>query len=267
MRILSNLSIGQYYSVSSRVHDLDPRAKIVLVLVLMAATFAIQNFLGFLVLAFLLISIVALGNLPLGWVLRSVKPLLYIIIFSFIIHLLFTGGETFIKIGFLNITKEGVKNGLLISLRLILLVSGTSVLTFTTTPIELTDGLEYLLKPFAKLKVPVHELAMMMTIALRFIPTLLLETDRLMKAQMARGADFESGNFVKRAKSFLPLLIPLFISAFRRADELALAMESRCYRGGRGRSRLRKLRMGPRDWIQTAVVVVLLAGVVFIGRL
>ena len=267
VKILSNITIGQYYSASSQVHSLDPRAKIVLVILLMAATFAIQNFFGFLTLSFILLSIVALASLPFSWVLRSVKPLLYIIIFSFIVHILFTGGEPLVKIGIINITREGVRNGFFITLRLVLLVSGTSILIFTTTPIELTDGLEYLLKPLAKLKVPTHELAMMLTIALRFIPTLLLETERLMKAQMARGADFESGNFLRRAKSFLPLIIPLFISAFRRADELALAMESRCYRGGQGRSRLRTLKMRGADWFNTSVMILLLAGVVAIGRL
>jgi len=267
VKILSNITIGQYYSASSQVHSLDPRAKIVLVILLMAATFAIQNFFGFLTLSFILLSIVALASLPFSWVLRSVKPLLYIIIFSFIVHILFTGGEPLVKIGIINITREGVRNGFFITLRLVLLVSGTSILIFTTTPIELTDGLEYLLKPLSKLKVPTHELAMMLTIALRFIPTLLLETERLMKAQMARGADFESGNFLRRAKSFLPLIIPLFISAFRRADELALAMESRCYRGGQGRSRLRTLKMRGADWFNTSVVILLLAGVVAIGRL
>jgi len=267
VKILSNITIGQYYSASSQVHSLDPRAKIVLVILLMAATFAIQNFFGFLTLSFILLSIVALASLPFSWVLRSVKPLLYIIIFSFIVHILFTGGEPLVKIGIINITREGVRNGFFITLRLVLLVSGTSILIFTTTPIELTDGLEYLLKPLSKLKVPTHELAMMLTIALRFIPTLLLETERLMKAQMARGADFESGNFLRRAKCFLPLIIPLFISAFRRADELALAMESRCYRGGQGRSRLRTLKMRGADWFNTSVVILLLAGVVAIGRL
>ena len=267
VKILSNITIGQYYSASSQVHSLDPRAKIVLVILLMAATFAIQNFFGFLTLSFILLSIVALASLPFSWVLRSVKPLLYIIIFSFIVHILFTGGEPLVKIGIINITREGVRNGFFITLRLVLLVSGTSILIFTTTPIELTDGLEYLLKPLSKLKVPTHELAMMLTIALRFIPTLLLETERLMKAQMARGADFESGNFLRRAKCFLPLIIPLFISAFRRADELALAMESRCYRGGQGRSRLRTLKMRGADWFNTSVVILLLVGVVAIGRL
>ena len=267
MKILSNITIGQYYSASSLVHSLDPRAKIVLAMLLVAATFAIQNFFGFLTLSFILLSIVALASLPFSWVLRSVKPLLYIIIFSFIVHILFTGGEPLVKMGFINITREGLRNGLFITLRLVLLVSGTSILIFTTTPIELTDGLEYLLKPLSKLKVPTHELAMMLTIALRFIPTLLLETERLMKAQMARGADFGSGNFLRRAKSFLPLIIPLFISAFRRADELALAMESRCYRGGQGRSRLRTLKMRGADWFNTSVVILLLAGVVAIGRL
>ncbi|MEW6189490.1 MAG: energy-coupling factor transporter transmembrane component T, partial [Actinomycetota bacterium] len=195
------------------------------------------------------------------------KPLRLIIIFTFAMHLLFTSGTILMKLGPLRITQEGLQMGVFICIRLILLLLGTSLLTLTTTPIELTDGLEYLLSPFRRLKIPAHELAMMMTIALRFIPTLVMETDKIMKAQMARGADFESGNILRRARSFLPLLIPLFVSAFRRADELALGMESRCYRGGEGRTRLKALEMSGKDWLAGTVASLLLIVSVAMGRL
>ncbi|MDI6689175.1 MAG: energy-coupling factor transporter transmembrane component T [Actinomycetota bacterium] len=267
MKSLIPLSMGQYYPADSVVHVLDPRVKICLIISLAVVIFAIQNLLGFLILFLFLAFVVFLGQLPWGWILRTLKPLRLIIIFTFAMHLLFTSGTILMKLGPLRITQEGLQMGVFICIRLILLLLGTSLLTLTTTPIELTDGLEYLLSPFRRLKIPAHELAMMMTIALRFIPTLVMETDKIMKAQMARGADFESGNILRRARSFLPLLIPLFVSAFRRADELALGMESRCYRGGEGRTRLKALEMSGKDWLAGMVALLLLIVSVTIGRL
>ena len=195
-------------------------------------------------------SIVAISQIPPKYVIKGLRPLLFIIILTFILNIFFTSGETVLfRLGFLVLTKEGLLQGVFMALRLMFLVSGTSLLTLTTSPIALTDGIESLLNPLKVIKFPAHELAMMMTIALRFIPTLLEETDKIMKAQMARGADFESGNILQRAKALVPLLVPLFISAFRRADELAMAMEARCYRGGDNRTRMKVLRVDRRDYI------------------
>ncbi|MDP3014672.1 MAG: energy-coupling factor transporter transmembrane component T, partial [Candidatus Subteraquimicrobiales bacterium] len=242
-------TIGQYFPAESLVHRLDPRIKIILTMFLMVTIFTIKKYTGFFFVILFLILAVLLSELPFRWVLKGLRPLKFVLLVTFFIHLFFTPGLIFYKIGFLKITEEGLTNGLFFSLRLILLVAGASILTLTTTPIELTDAIEYLLSPFKRFKVPAHELAMMMTIALRFIPTLLMEAERILKAQVSRGADFESRNILKRAESLIPFVIPLFVSAFRRADELALAMESRCYRGGEGRTRLRALEMNIKDWL------------------
>lgn len=260
------VTVGQYFPAESPIHHLDPRVKICLTMLLMVAIFMVKSFTGFAALGLLLCLVVYVGQLPWSWILRGLKPLRYILLFTLVMHLLFTPGLVILLLGPLRITQEGLRNGLFFCARLVLLVSGTSLLTFTTTPIELTDGIEYLLSPFRRFKVPAHELAMMMTIALRFIPTLLVETEKIMKAQMARGADFESGNIFRRAKSLVPLLVPLFVSVFRRADELALAMESRCYRGGEGRTRMRALRMEGKDWLMGMATVVLLVLAILVGR-
>jgi energy-coupling factor transport system permease protein len=205
---------------------------------------------------------VFLSGVPVRYMLRGLKPLLFIILLTFFINIFFTSGENIIfKFWFLTLTQEGLLQGIFMGLRLIFLVAGTSLLTLTTSPIALTDGIEHLLKPLKVIRFPVHELAMMMTIALRFIPTLLEETDKIMKAQMARGADFESGNLFQRAKALVPLLVPLFISAFRRADELAMAMESRCYRGGENRTRMKTLKTAARDYAALAVTLLLVLGI------
>ncbi|HAW60438.1 MAG TPA: transporter [Actinobacteria bacterium] len=264
MRAL-RVTVGQYFPAESPIHRLDPRVKICLTMLLMVAIFMVRSFTGFAGLGLLLCLVVYVGQLPWSWILRGLKPLRYVLLFTLVMHLLFTPGLVILLLGPLRITQEGLQNGLFFCARLVLLVSGTSLLTFTTTPIELTDGIEYLLSPFRRFKVPAHELAMMMTIALRFIPTLLVETEKIMKAQMARGADFESGNIFRRARSLVPLLVPLFVSVFRRADELALAMESRCYRGGEGRTRMRALRMEGKDWLMGLATVVLLVLAILVG--
>lgn len=240
--MLKDITIGQYIPGQSPLHRMDPRTKIVNLMFLMTSLFLVNNMLGYLsIIVFSMVTIL-LSGIHLRIFLKGIKPLLIIIIFTLILHLFMTPGETIFKLSFLVITKEGLQQGVFMALRLILLVMLTSLLTLTTTPIALTDGIEKLLNPFKKIGVPAHELAMMMTIALRFIPTLIEETEKIMKAQMARGADFETGSFLQRAKSLIPLLVPLFLSAFRRADDLAMAMEARCYRGGEGRTRMRQLQ-------------------------
>ncbi|MDO8886031.1 energy-coupling factor transporter transmembrane component T [Candidatus Oleimmundimicrobium sp.] len=267
MKTFSRLTIGQYYPGESLIHEADPRLKIVLLMAILVTLFILNNFLGFLYLSLFMLTVIAVARIPFSWILRGLRPLIYIILFTLIVHFFFTVGEPIARLGPFVVTEEGFKNGILLSARFILLVVGASLLTFTTSPVELTDGIEYLLTPFKKIKVPAHELAMMMTIALRFIPTLLLETDRIMKAQISRGADFESGNLFRRAKNLISLLIPLFVGVFRRADELALAMESRCYRGGEGRTRLRVLMMRSKDWAAGVATVIFLLSAIYIGRL
>jgi len=264
---LTHMMVGQYYPAESPIHSLDPRIKIVLSLIFMIVLFVINNFIGLMGVVAFIAFIVHVSKVPWKLILRGLRPLLYILIFAFFVHLFFTPGRILLAAGPLKATEEGLINGLFTGSRLLLIVMGTSLLTLTTSPIQLTDGMEYLLYPLKVVKVPAHEMAMMMTIALRFIPTLMVEADKIMKAQMARGADFESGNVVKRAKSYIPVLVPLFVSAFRRADELALAMESRCYRGGEGRTRMRELSMGTKDWLALVLSILILAGIVLMGRM
>jgi len=221
-----------------------------------ASLFFIKSFYPYLfILAFILLT-VKLSKVPFRYVLKGLKPLMLIILITFVINIFMTKGEVLFSIGPLDVTKEGIRQAVFMALRLIFLITGTSLLTLTTSPISLTDGIEKLMSPLRRFRVPVHELAMMMTIALRFIPTLLEETDKIMKAQTARGADFESGNIVKRAKNLVPLLVPLFINAFRRADELAIAMEARCYRGGYNRTRLNELKFTKKDILVTLLMTV-----------
>ncbi|MCF6463017.1 energy-coupling factor transporter transmembrane component T family protein [Clostridium sp. Cult1] len=245
--MLKDITIGQYFPGDTVIHRLDPRIKILIIIMFITSLFFIRSFPPYLlILAFILFSI-WLSKVPFKYVLKGLKPLMLIIGITFIINVLLTKGEVLFEIGPLTITKEGLSQAVFMALRLIFLITGTSLLTLTTSPISLTDGIEKLLSPFKKIGLPAHELAMMMTIALRFIPTLLEETDKIMKAQMARGADFESGNIINRAKNLVPLLVPLFINAFRRADELAIAMEARCYRGGEHRTRLNELKLNRQD--------------------
>ena len=264
--MLNNITMGQYYPVDSRVHRLDPRIKLILTIVFIVVVFMAKTFLGYaLILGFVYMTS-RLANVPFRMLLRGLKPLRLIIILTFLLNLFFTPGETvWVEFWVIRIAKEGFLQAAFYSLRLVFLVIGTSLLTLTTSPVSLSDGIELLLTPLKKIRFPAHELAMMMTIALRFIPTLLEETDKIMKAQMARGADFESGNLISRAKAMVPLLVPLFVSAFRRAGDLAMAMESRCYHGGEGRTRLRVLKITRNDWIACGAMAVLLALIILEG--
>ena len=259
----SGAIIGQYYPTQSIVHSLDPRAKILICIIFMIVLFVGNNFYAFLVTGIFTLVCVFLSKVPLKMLIRGLRPIVFIMIFTMALHIFLTPGPTMFQIGPLKATWTGLMQGFFIGLRLIILICFTSLLTLTTSPIELTDGLEDILKPLSKIGVPAHEIAMMMTIALRFIPTLLEEADRIMKAQMSRGADFESGNIIERAKSLVPLLVPLFVSAFRRADELAMAMEARCYRGGEGRTRMRELKMRKIDFVAILATVIMSCFVIY----
>lgn len=264
--MLKNIAIGQYYNADSPVHLLDPRVKVVLTAAFITMVFFVKNYWGYAALLVFVCFLSVISNVPPRVLIKTLKPMFYILVFTFILNLLFMQGEKVIfSLWFIRVTEEGLNQAVFLALRLLFLVAGASFLTLTTSPIELTDALERLMKPLTVFRFPAHELAMMMSIALRFIPTLLDEADKIMKAQASRGADFESGNIMQRARNMLPLLIPLFISAFRRADELALAMESRCYRGGKGRTRMKVLRMGARDAAAAVLVAGLFTGIVLWG--
>ncbi|NTV89322.1 MAG: energy-coupling factor transporter transmembrane protein EcfT [Clostridiales bacterium] len=266
--MIKDITIGQYIPGDSILHRTDPRTKILLTFAFMIVIFMIRSYPAFGAMTVFTIVMILASGIPVKYTLKGLKPILVIIIFTTIINIFTTEGTPVIDYGILShITYEGLKIAFLLALRLALLIVGASLLTFTTTPILLTDGIEKLLDPLKKIGVPSHELAMMMTIALRFIPTLLEETDKIMKAQTARGADFDSGNLIERAKSFIPVLVPLFVSAFRRADELATAMEARCYRGSEGRTRMRQLAFTRADLIVTAVFVLASAGMLLIDFL
>ncbi|GKX28423.1 energy-coupling factor transporter transmembrane protein EcfT [Vallitalea longa] len=255
--MIRDITIGQYYPANSYIHKLDPRMKLLGTLLFIISLFIANNIWGYAVALVYLSSIIIISKVPLRFMLKGLKAIFIIIILTVVLNLFFTKGENLLyKLGSIEIYEEGLYFATMMAIRLIFLIIGSSILTLTTSPIQLTDGIEYSLNPLKRIKVPAHEIAMMMTIALRFIPILLEETDKIMKAQMARGADFESGGIVKRAKSLIPLLVPLFISAFRRADDLALAMEARCYRGGEGRTRMKQLRYSKYDLIAIIVLVV-----------
>ncbi|KUK71885.1 MAG: Transmembrane component of ECF transporter [Clostridiales bacterium 38_11] len=260
--MLKNLTIGQHYPVESKIHDLDPRVKIMVTLIFIVSLFLINKFQAYLLVFVFLGLVIKMSHVPLKMVIRGLKPILIIIGITFVINLFMTPGEVLYQIGPLDITREGIRQAGFMALRLVLLIMGTSMLTLTTSPILLTDGIESLLNPYKRIGLPAHELAMMMTIALRFIPTLMEETEKIMKAQKARGADFESGNIVRRAKSLVPLLVPLFVSAFRRADELAMAMEARCYRGGEHRTRMRALLMVRGDYLALLITFIYVGAIV-----
>ena len=265
--MLTNITMGQYYPVDSRVHRLDPRIKLILTIAFIVCVFLASNFAGYILLSAFLFAVCRLSNVPFKMLLRGLKPLRIILILTFLLNLFFApGDDVWVSFWIIRITREAFLQALFYSLRLMFLVAGTSLLTLTTSPISLADGLEILMGPLKKIRFPAHELAMMMTIALRFIPTLLDETDKIMKAQMARGADFESGNLLSRAKAMVPLLVPLFISAFRRAGDLAMAMESRCYHGGEGRTRLRVLKITKNDMIACVIMAAFIAMLILAGR-
>ena len=262
--MFKNLTIGQHYPVESPVHELDPRVKIIMTFVFIVSLFHIESFITYLVVGLFLALAIKTSKVPIKFVIKGLRPILMIIIITFIINLLMTPGKIIFRVGFLKITEEGLRQAGFMAVRLTLLIMGTSLLTLTTSPIVLTDGIESLLSPFKRLGLPAHELAMMMTIALRFIPTLMEETEKIMKAQKSRGADFESGNIMSRAKNLVPLLVPLFISAFRRADELAMAMEARCYRGGENRTRMRQLKISKGDYVASGIFAIYFAAIIMI---
>ncbi len=268
IRVLKDITMGQYFPASSVIHRLDPRTKIVGLILYIAALFTAKSWISYMVMALMLAAMIALSTLKLKMLIKGLKPLLIIILFTAFLNLFFTEGEHVIfEVWKLRLSWEGVRTAGFMLARLIMLIMGSFMLTYTTPPMALTDGIESLLSPLKKLKVPVHELAMMMSIALRFSPTLVEETDKIMSAQKARGADFETGGLIRRARALLPVLVPLFISAFRRADELAVAMESRCYHGGEGRTRMNVLVMRARDWIALGVCVAVLALMIALAAL
>ena len=264
--MLRDITLGQYYPGNSVIHRLDPRVKIIGTMVFIIALFVVHTFVGFAISFAALATVIAISKVPVKFILRGLKPIFFIIILTFVLNMFMYDGEVLVKIGFLQITREGLYTAFFMATRLILLIIGSSLLTLATRPISLTDGIESLLKPLRKIGVPAHELAMMMTIALRFIPTLLEETDKIMKAQQARGADFETGNIFKRAKHLIPILIPLFISAFRIAQDMAMAMEARCYRGGDNRTRMNGMKYGKIDGI-ACVILILFMGVAVAERI
>ncbi len=257
--MLNNITIGQFFPGNSLLHRMDPRAKIIGTTIFVVTIFLANTPLAYGIVAAFTIGAMLLSRLPLRLMWNAIKPLWIIIVFTMGIHIFTTPGNSIISYGIINITDNGLAMGLQMAARLVFLILFSSLLTYTTSPIRLTDGIEHLLNPFRRIGVPAHELAMMMTIALRFIPTLLDETDRIMKAQSARGADFVTGSIIQRAKNMVPLLVPLFISAFRRADELAIAMEARCYRGGVNRTRMKELSITWVDYVGLGAVFIVTA--------
>ena len=266
---MKSITLGQYYPADSILHRLDPRMKVILAVLYIVATFLCKNVLSFAALLLSAIVLILISKIPMKLVLGGIKAILFIMAFTALINVFFTKGETpLVEWRFIHIYAEGLWQALFMIVRITVLIVGTGMfLTYTTTPIMLTDALEQLLAPLRVLHVPVHEFAMMMTIALRFIPTLVEETNKIMSAQKARGADFTSGSLISRAKALIPILIPLFVSAFRRADELATAMECRCYHGGTGRTRMTILHYSPKDFVAFAVIVVFGAGIILLNRL
>ncbi|MBO5030532.1 MAG: energy-coupling factor transporter transmembrane protein EcfT [Lachnospiraceae bacterium] len=252
--MLRDITLGQYYQADSVIHKLDPRVKLGTTIIFIISLFVFQGAWGYAVAALFLALVIKLSKVPFQFMVKGMKAIVFLLLITVIFNLFLTPGEPLVTVWKLTITKEGLRMAVFLSIRLGFLIIGSSVMTLTTTPNQLTDGLEKMLKPLNKIKVPVHEIAMMMSIALRFIPILMEETDKIMKAQLARCADFESGNLIKKAKSLVPLLVPLFISAFRRANDLAMAMEARCYRGGDNRTKMKPLHYEKRDYIAYAIV-------------
>ena len=265
--MLRDITLGQYYSADSVIHRLDPRVKLVTTIGFISSLFIVDNYIGYVIAGLFLMIIIRLSRVPLKFMVRGMKAIVFLLLITLLFNLFLTPGEALISLWKLTITKEGLHMAIKMAIRLTFLIIGSSVMTLTTTPNNLTDGMEKLLRPLKLFKVPVHEIAMMMSIALRFIPILLEETDKIMKAQIARGADFESGNLIKKAKSLVPLLVPLFISAFRRANDLAMAMEARCYQGGEHRTKMKPLIYQKRDGLAYFILVMYLAIVVMFGKI
>ena len=262
--MLKDITLGQFFPGDTIVHRLDPRSKLIIVVLYIAALFQATGWISYLTVTAATAVFMILSHIRPKNIFKGLKPMLFIIVLTALLNLFYTGGREIIP-GW-HITWEGLGKSVQMILRIVLLITGTFLLTYTTSPIALTDGLEMLLSPLKKIKVPVHEMTIMMSMALRFIPTLIEETDKIMSAQKARGADFETGRLTERAKALLPILVPLFVSAFRRADELAVAMESRCYHGGEGRTRMKVLRFVARDWIALALGILFLAGLIVMKR-
>lgn len=263
--MIRDITLGQYYPGKSAIHRLDARTKILATLAYIVELFVVNNFWGFLIAGVALFTVIAISRVPLKFIFRGLTAVFLIILFTFIINLFMVNGRVLWHWWIFTITYEGLERAFFMAIRLVLLIIGSSILTLCTKPIELTDGLEKLLRPLSKIGVPSHEIALMMTIALRFIPTLMEETDKIIKAQEARGADFESGSIIQRAKSLIPILIPLFVSSFRIAQELALAMEARCYHGGSGRTRMNEIHFGKND-IVAAILLVAFLGLIIFSR-
>ena len=266
--MLKDITLGQYFPGNSIVHRLDPRTKLIMLVVYIVALFCAVNWVSYAIVFAFLSMTIAVSQIPVKAIVRGMKPLVLILVFTGVLNLFFTAGEgtPLLDLGFVTVYKEGVVRALFMVIRILMLISGTFLLTYTTSPISLTDGLESLLGPLKAIRMPVHELSMMMCIALRFIPTLIEETDKIMSAQKARGADFESGSLLQRVKALVPILVPLFISAFRRADELATAMECRCYQGGEGRTKMKLLRYTYFDFVALGLGLVLVAAVCILAR-
>ena len=262
--MLKDITLGQFFPGDTIVHRLDPRTKLILVFLYIVALFQANGWVGYGVVTAVTALCMLLSHIKPKNIFKGLKPMLFIIVLTALLNIFYTEGREIIP-GW-HMTWEGLARSVQMILRIVLLITGTFLLTYTTSPIALTDGLELLLNPLKKLKVPVHEMTIMMSMALRFIPTLIEETDKIMSAQKARGADFETGRLTERAKALLPILVPLFVSAFRRADELAVAMESRCYHGGEGRTRMKVLRLETRDWIALVLGVLFLAGMIVLRR-
>ena len=263
--MIRDITIGQYYPADSIIHKLDPRVKLLAVVFYVISLFTFQGVWGFVLVTLALIAMIKLSKVPFRFMVKGLKAIVIILLITAMFNLFLTPGEVLVKVWKLTITKEGLKSAIFMAIRLIYLILGTSTLTLTTTPNQLTDGMEKALRPLNKIHVPVHEVAMMMSIALRFIPILVEETDKIMKAQIARGADFESGNLIKKAKAMVPLLVPLFISAFRRANDLAMAMEARCYRGGEGRTKMKPLVYKKNDYVAYLITIIYVVAAVAIG--
>lgn len=254
--MLRDITLGQYYPADSAIHKLDPRVKLFGTLIYIISLFCFRGVAALVIATVFLFGVIKVSKVPFKFMVKGLKAIMVLMVITALFNLFLTPGETVVSFWVLNITKEGATNAVLMAIRLTYLILGTSIMTLTTTPNQLTDGLEKSLMPFSKIGVPVHAIAMMMSIALRFIPILIEETDKIMKAQMARGADFESGNLLKKVKNMIPLLVPLFVSAFRRADDLAMAMEARCYNGGDGRTKMKPLRYDGRDRVAYLVLLV-----------
>lgn len=260
--MLRDITLGQYYQTDSILHRLDPRVKLIGTIAYIIALFVCTNLWGYLIVTAFLCSVIAISKVPVKFMIKGMRAILFLIIITVFFNLFMTPGEALVTFWKLTITREGIATAVKMAIRLTFLIIGSSIMTLTTTPNQLTDGLEKLLNPLKKIKVPVHEIAMMMSIALRFIPILMEETDKIMKAQMARGASFDTGNVFQKAKSLVPLLVPLFISAFRRANDLAMAMEARCYRGGESRTKMKPLKYATRDAVGYIILLVFVGGVI-----